>query len=56
MNGKLRGTLEVSVNLSNEEVQTRALELENVKRFIGDKSVKKVIVVPKRIVNIVVSA
>ncbi len=54
VNGKLRGEMSVSVSTSKEEIEKLALADENVLRFIADKSVKKVIVVPKRLVNIVV--
>lgn len=54
VNGKLRGTLEVDRNISKEEVEKMALEIENVKKFIENKEVVKIIVVPGKIVNIVV--
>ncbi len=56
VNGKLRGTIDVSPDISNDDLQACALNLDNVKRFLSDVQVKKVIVVPKRIVNIVVSS
>jgi leucyl-tRNA synthetase len=52
--GKLRGTLEISRDSSEEAVRTAALALENVVRTVGDRSIRKVIVVPNRIVNVVV--
>jgi leucyl-tRNA synthetase len=54
VNGKRRDELTVSADASNEQVEKAALELENVKRSIGDKTIRKVIIVPKRIVNIVI--
>ena len=54
VNGKLRGDILVSLSASKEEIEKMALANENVLRFIEDKSVKKVIVVPTRLVNIVV--
>ena len=54
VNGKRRDELTVSADAGKNEVEKAALQLENVKRTIGDKEIKKVIVVPKRIVNIVV--
>jgi leucyl-tRNA synthetase len=54
VNGKLRGTIEVPVNVSKEHVEARALSEPGVVQFIGTQSVKKVIVVPGKIVNIVV--
>ncbi|MDD5320273.1 MAG: leucine--tRNA ligase [Methylococcales bacterium] len=54
VNGKLRGKISVPASASADEVQTRALNDEHVQRFIADKPVRKVIVVPKKLVNIVV--
>ena len=54
VNGKLRGNIAVSASASKEDIEKMALTDENVMRFITDKPVKKVIVVPKRLVNIVV--
>ncbi|MBR0295703.1 MAG: leucine--tRNA ligase [Bacilli bacterium] len=53
VNGKLRGTIEVMKDIDDEEVKKAAFELENVKRQIEGKEVKKVIVVRNKIVNIV---
>ncbi|MGZ5006869.1 MAG: leucine--tRNA ligase [Methylobacter sp.] len=54
VNGKLRSKMSVSVNASKEEIETMALSDEHVKRFIEDQPIKKVIVVPRKLVNIVV--
>jgi leucyl-tRNA synthetase len=54
VNGKLRGKIFISATASPDEVQAMALNDEQVKRFIEDKPVKKIIVVPKKLVNIVV--
>ncbi|MGJ0490121.1 leucine--tRNA ligase [Methylobacter sp.] len=54
VNGKLRSKISVSTTASKDEVEVMALADESVKRFIEDKPVKKVIVVPKKLVNIVV--
>ncbi len=51
--GKMRGTIEVPMNSANEDVQKVALSLENVKKQIEGKEIRKIIVVPNRIVNIV---
>ncbi|MEZ0471980.1 leucine--tRNA ligase [Luteimonas salinilitoris] len=55
VNGKLRGTIEAAVDADRQAIETQALAEPNVARFIGDGSVRKVIVVPGKIVNIVVS-
>ncbi|MFI3185588.1 MAG: leucine--tRNA ligase, partial [Methylococcaceae bacterium] len=54
VNGKLRSKMSVSVTATNDEIEAMALNDEQVKRFIEDKPVRKVIVVPKKLVNIVV--
>jgi leucyl-tRNA synthetase len=54
VNGKLRGRLLVAANADNETVTRMALDEENVRRFVAEKTVRKTIVVPGRLVNIVV--
>ena len=54
VNGKLRSKMKVSVTASKGEIEALALSDEHVKRFIEEKTIKKVIVVPKKLVNIVV--
>lgn len=54
VNGKLRGRISVPANADNAQVEAAALASESVKPFIEGKTVKKVIVVPKKIVNIAV--
>lgn len=53
VNGKLRGTLKIARDSAKEVVEQTALSLENVKNFVNGKQIKKIIVVPNRIVNIV---
>ena len=55
VNGKLRGTIEIAVGLPKEEIETQALGHENIKRFIDGQTVRKVIVIPGKVVNIVCS-
>ncbi len=54
VNGKLRSKLSVAVTASSDEIQAVALRDEHVLRFIEGKPIRKVIVVPKKLVNIVV--
>ncbi|WP_300666812.1 leucine--tRNA ligase [Desulfoluna sp.] len=54
VNGKLRSKFQVSVGLSKDEVQAMALADEAVQKFIEGKEIRKVIVVPGKLVNIVV--
>ena len=53
VNGKLRGTIEVGVQTSREAIEAAALVEPNVVKFMEGMTVKKVIVVPGKIVNIV---
>ena len=54
VNGKLRGSIIVSVNDTEDIVKEKALKEENVLKHIDGKEIVKVIVIPNRIVNIVV--
>lgn len=54
VNGKLRARLEVSKDITESEVKTMALNNSNVKSFVGDLTPKKIIFVPKKLMNIVV--
>ncbi|MBP3766451.1 MAG: leucine--tRNA ligase [Bacilli bacterium] len=54
VNGKVRGTIEVKGDTTNEEMESMAKSLENVKNFTDGHEIVKVIVVPKKIVNIVI--
>ena len=54
VNGKIRGKVEVNSDISDEEMKVKAFEIENVKNFTEGKEIIKVIVIPKKIVNIVV--
>ncbi|MBU6339324.1 MAG: class I tRNA ligase family protein [Rickettsiales bacterium] len=53
VSGKLRGVVEMAKGLSKEEMEKIAFENENVKKFTEGKEIKKVIVVPDKLVNIV---
>ena len=54
VNGKVRGKVEVSSNMNEEEMKKEAKGVGNVKTFIEGKEIVKEIVVPKKLVNIVV--
>jgi leucyl-tRNA synthetase len=54
-NGKTRFKLELPADMSKEEVEKAALEAKESQKWLEGKTVRKVIVVPKRIINIVVS-
>ena len=55
VNGKVRGKIEVSVGSNDDTVKSQALEHGNVQKFIAGKQVKKIIIIPNKIVNIVIS-
>jgi leucyl-tRNA synthetase len=55
VNGKLRGRVTVPVGASEDEVRARVLADANVARHIAGKSLKKAIVVPGKLVNLVVA-
>jgi leucyl-tRNA synthetase len=54
VNGKLRGHIVVPVHADEAAVREAALADEHVRRFIADKPVRRVIVVPGKLVNVVV--
>ena len=54
VNGKLRGQIQVTKEAEREAIEHIALDNKQVKKFIGKNVVKKIIVVPKRLVNIVI--
>ena len=54
VNGKLRSKLMVDVNAQQADIESLALADEGVQRYIDDKTIRKVILVPGRLINIVV--
>jgi leucyl-tRNA synthetase len=53
VNGKVRGKFKIGADADREAVERAALANPNARRFIGDAAVRKVIVVPNKLVNIV---
>ncbi len=53
INGKLRSKIDVAVDSLKDDVEKQALEDESVKKHLDGKTVRKVIVVPNKLVNIV---
>jgi leucyl-tRNA synthetase len=53
INGKMRGTINIAKDADKAVAEAEALKLDNVARQLEGKTVKKIIVVPNRIVNIV---
>ncbi len=54
VNGKLRDTFEIKNDVSEEEIKEAALTRELVKKWTADQTIKKIIVVKNKLVNIVV--
>lgn len=54
VNGKVRGKTIIKINSSKEEMENRAKEIDNVKRYIDGKKIIKIIIIPEKMVNIVV--
>ena len=54
VNGKVRGKIEAAADADKDSVEALALANPNVARFVEDKTVRKVIVVPGKLVNVVV--
>jgi leucyl-tRNA synthetase len=55
VNGKLRDRITVSADVTQQHVEEAALACEKIKPFLEGKTIRKIIVVPKRLVNIVAS-
>ena len=54
VNGKVRGKFTISAEATDEEIYSKALEQENVIKYIGDNEIKKHFVIKGRVVNIVI--
>jgi leucyl-tRNA synthetase len=53
VNGKLRARINIAADLDKNEIEKLAVENKNIAKYILDKKIKKIIVVPKKLVNIV---
>ncbi|MDD5447552.1 MAG: leucine--tRNA ligase [Actinomycetota bacterium] len=54
VNGKVRDRLNARCDISEDEMKRLALESEKVKRFVGERDIKKLVAIPGKLVNIVV--
>ena len=54
VNGKLRTRINFDLDMSNEEITREVLSSEIIKKWLEGKPPKKIIIVPKKIINIVV--
>jgi leucyl-tRNA synthetase len=55
VNGKLRDVIRMPATATQQDIEAAALKAEKAQPFINGKVVKKVIVVPKKLVNVVVA-
>ena len=55
VNGKVRGKITVAADAEEEAIKAAAIEEENVARFIEGKTIRKIVVVPGRLVSVVVA-
>ncbi|NLB82077.1 MAG: leucine--tRNA ligase [Clostridiaceae bacterium] len=53
VNGKVRDKIIINADADNDSIKEQALACQKVNEFIGDKQIVKVVVIPKRLVNIV---
>ena len=53
VNGKLRDVIKVPADASEQQLESAALASDKVQQYIQGRTVRKVIVVPKKLVNIV---
>jgi len=54
VNGKVRGRVDVAPDASRDAIEAAVIDEENVQKYIADKTVRKIIVVPGKLVNVVV--
>jgi leucyl-tRNA synthetase len=54
VNGKLRGSLNISLNASKEEIIEKAKRLDNINKYMENLKTKKVIFIEKKLINFVV--
>ncbi|MDO9464881.1 MAG: leucine--tRNA ligase [bacterium] len=54
INGKIKSRMQISTNLSEEEIKKLALDNQCIKEIIANKTIRKIFVVPGKLVNIVI--
>jgi leucyl-tRNA synthetase len=53
VNGKVRDRIKLPLDATNADLETAALANEKVRKALGSQSVRKVVVVPNKLVNVV---
>ena len=54
VNGKLRGQIEVAIDADELQIREQVLANEKIGRHIGESKIKRFIVVPQKLVNVVI--
>jgi leucyl-tRNA synthetase len=54
VNGKVRDRIKMSILATNEEMKTAALANPRIQQLVGGKNIRKVVVVPQKLVNVVI--
>ena len=52
-NGKVRFTMEFNLNLNKKDIEISILENKRIIDYLGGKAIKRIIIVPNKIINIV---
>ena len=53
IDGRVRDRLEVPVEIDRQEAQKQAIERPNIRRYLGERTIARVIYVPGKLINIV---
>lgn len=53
INGKVRSRLKVAADISDDDLKSKVTEDQRVKESLGGKEIKKIVIVPKKMINIV---
>ena len=54
VNGKLRDKITVNADADDEQVKQQALASDRIKQYVADQTIKKIIVVKGRLINVVI--
>ena len=54
VNGKLRSEIQVSQDAQEDLIKELATEDQNIKKYVSDSPIKKVIYIPRKLINIVI--
>ena len=55
INGKVRATIDVSAEIGQEELEKVVLDLDEVKKWVGDNTISRIVYVKNRLINIVLA-